>query len=502
MQVAEAAKDGSEAGNAGRLVLRNTMYLGIAEVVSMPMSVLLNAMMGRYLGPSDIGHIYLATTIAGLAFLVIGWGHNGSLPAAVVADKLGAGQLLGTSMAWRAIASLVGYAVVASGCHLLGFTGRQQWAIGLIFLAGAFSTLLSACQDTIRGLERTDIAAISRVGVQLASTLLVIPVLLLGGRMRLALSVQALAALVVLVLVLRVLRPVGIGKLGWDAGRFKLLMTQGTPFALFSLAIVLQPSVDAFYLAELSSAEVVGWYAVSRRLLGVLLVPATALIGAMYPTLVRLFATDPEAFRATTRNSIASVSLLVMPMVLGCALYASLGIAIFGRDAFGPAEDTLRWSAPYLFLVYFSMPVGCALVAAGRQKAWTTIQLLSVVNNAILDPFLIRHFEHSMGNGGVGLSLAAAISETFLVGIGIFMLPRGIFDRGLARTLALSVVSGAAMAATAFALRSIPELVSAPIAVSAYALALYLTGAIRPAQVQALTGFVRRKLKRNKSAPG
>ncbi|MDB4973298.1 MAG: Membrane protein [Myxococcaceae bacterium] len=477
------------------------MYLGIAEVVSMPMSILLNAMIGRYMGPAEVGHIYLATTIAGLAFLLVSWGHSGSMPAAVVADTASAGQYLGSSLAWRAVTSVLAYATVALGCRLLGFTGPQQWAIGLVFLASTFGTMLAACQDAIRGFERTDIAAYARVGVQFASTFLVLPVLVLGGGMRFALSMQALAVLLVLIAVQRVLGRVGIGKLGWDWPRLKKLVVQGTPFALFGLALVLQPNVDAFYLAKLTSSEVVGWYSVSRKLLGVLVVPATALIGALYPTLCRLFVTDQAGFQRTTRDSIATVSLLVVPMVLGCALYPDVGVSIFGRAAFQPAEDDLRFSSPYLFLLYFSMPVGCALVAAGRQKLWTAIQLGSVVSNAVLDPFLIRYFQDRHGNGGLGLCVAGAVSEALLVAAGLAIMPRGVFDRGLAKTLSLAVLSGGAMAATAFALRALlPPLVAAPISGLAYGAVLYMSGAISPEQLGALTGLVQRRLRRNKPA--
>jgi O-antigen/teichoic acid export membrane protein len=499
MPVVEAASNAPDAGSDGKIVLRNTMYLGLAEVISMPMSILVNGMMGRYLGPADLGDIYLATTIAGLAFLIISWGHSGSLPAAVVAERASAGQFLGSSLVWRAVASVLAYVVVALGCHLLGFSERQQWAIGLVFITYTFTSLASACQDTILGFERTDIAAYSRVGLQFASTLLVIPVLLLGGRMRLTLLAQGLAVLAILLAVLRSLGPVGVGRLSWDSQRLRVLMARGTPFALFGLALVLQPNVDAFYLAKLSSSEVVGWYSVSRKLLGVLLVPATALIGALYPTLCRLHVTDGDGFRVTTRSAISSVSLLVMPMVLGCALYPGIGVSIFGREAFRPTEDILRYSSPWLFLVYFSMPIGIALVAGGRQRAWTIVQLLAVVNNAVLDPFLIRHFEQSAGNGGIGLSIAAALSELFLVAAGIALLPRGVFDRGLARTLGMAVLGGGVMAGAAFAFAALPALVAAPLAVSTYALTLYLTGAISRAQAAALTEFVRRKLKRNKS---
>ena len=500
MQAPEATSGSPTADGDRRIVLRNTLYLGIAEVLSMPISILLNAMMGHYLGPEALGQIYLAGTIAGVSFLVIAWGHQGSLPAAVVLDRSQAGKLLGSSIAWRLVASVVVYAMVALGCYALGFTGSQQWAIGLIFLGGTLATAVAACQETIRGFERTDIAAYSRVGQQFAAATLVTTTLLLGGGMRLTLLAQSLSVLLVLLPVMRALSSVGVGKLGWDRGHFKGLMAHGTSFAFFGLALVLQPNIDAFYLAKLSSDTVVGWYAVAWKLIGVLLVPATALIGGLYPTLCRLHATDMEGFRRTTRSSIAAVSLLAVPVALSCALYPDVGVSIFGRKAFRPAEDTLTFASYYLFLVYFSMPIGTALVAAGRQRAWTTIQLLCVLNSAILDPFMIRLFQERYANGGIGLGVTAGISESVMVIAGITLMPRGVFDRGLAKTLVLSALAGAAMVGTAMSLRVLPSLLGAPIALAAYALAAYLTGAISKRQVAEIVGFVRRKLGRAKSA--
>jgi O-antigen/teichoic acid export membrane protein len=363
-----------------------------------------------------------------------------------------------------------------------------------------FSNIASACQETIRGFERTDIAAYSRVGLQLASLALVVPTLLLGGGVRLVLLIQALAVLLVLVPVLRSLRQVGVGKLAWDWERLKKLMAGGTPFVFFGLALTLQPNIDAFYLAKLSPSEVVGWYAVAQKLIGVLLVPATALIGALYPTLCRLYISDIESFRRTTRESIATVSLLVVPVALGCALYPDLGISIFGRAAFRPAEDTLRVASIYLFLVYFSMPIGTALVAGGRQKAWTRIQLLCVLNSAALDPFLVRYFQTTRGNGGLGLAAALSISESLMVIAGVALMPRGVFDRKLAKTLLLAVASGAVMTGTSFALHDLPSLAAAPLAVLMYGLALYLSGAVSKQQAVALADALRRKLIRTNPA--
>ena len=77
----------------------------------------------------------------------------------------------------------------------------------------------------------------------------------------------------------------------------------------------------------------VGWYAVSRKLVGVLVGPVGALTGALYPTMCRLFATDIPALHRLIGSALRSVTVLVMPLAIGCALFPDVGIRIFGNAA-------------------------------------------------------------------------------------------------------------------------------------------------------------------------
>jgi O-antigen/teichoic acid export membrane protein len=500
METSAAASSAEKTGADRHLVLRNTAYLSFAELLSVPTSVLLNAMLGRYLGPVDLGSIYLASTIAAVAILIVSWGHAGTLPAAIAVDRQSAGKLLGSSIAWRVVASIFAYLVLTLGGKAFGFSSGEQWALGLVFLCHAILTIVAACQDAIRGFERTDIAAVSRVGSQLITTALVIPVLLAGGRLRLALLAQAMAAALVLLGVTRALKPVGIARVTFDRSAWWQLMKTGTPFVFFQLALVLQPNIGAFYLAKLASPEALGWYSVAARLVGFLLVPASALIGALYPTLCRLRASDEEGFRSTSRAAITSVSLVVAPVALSCALYPDIGVSIFGRAAFRPSEDILRVFAIQLMLVYFTMPLGTILLAAGKQRRWSLVQLGCVVVSASLSPLLIPHFQATRGNGAIGLAFADSTAELLVVVSGVVMMPKGVLDRQLAKTLALTGLAGAAMVGAALALHSLPSWLAAPLAILAYGLVLVATGVVSREHIAALRAFLRRALTRMRPA--
>jgi len=71
VQASAAAQDKA---HTQRLVFRNTMLLVAGQVLGMPLSIVVNAVMARYLGPEDFGYIYLATTFGGFGFLVVAWG--------------------------------------------------------------------------------------------------------------------------------------------------------------------------------------------------------------------------------------------------------------------------------------------------------------------------------------------------------------------------------------------------------------------------------------------
>lgn len=481
-------------GEAGHLVLRNTLYLTIAQALAVPLSILMNAFAAHYLGAEAFGYAYLAATLCGFGFLAVGWGHDAALPAAVAHDHGVAGAMLGTSLAWRALSSLVVYGALALLCAALGYPAEMQWALGLTSLLFVLTYFIAACKDTIRGLERTDIPAYTHVAQQALATLLVCATLALGGKLRASLVAQSVAGVVVLVALWPAMRRIGLSRLRVRWHVFRALFVAGAPFMLLSLAMMLQPNVDAVFLSKLAPAEVMGWFAVSRRLIGALLLPASALIGALYPTLCRLHTADKDGFNKATNGALRSIALLIAPVALGCAFFPQLGVALFSRQMFRPAEDNLRIMAAFIPLVYLSMPLGTAIMAAGRQRAWSAVQCLAVGISIALDPLLVPVFQGRYGNGGLGLCVAAVVSEVVMVGFGLALVPKGVLDRRLARLFGALFVSAAAFAGAAWACSGLPAVIGATAACAAYTLALWLTGAVDAQQLQTIAAALGRKL--------
>ena len=321
-----------------------------------------------------------------------------------------AGRLLGTSIVWKGLASVLTYGVLIGLSQLLGYPSEVRLVISLVFIGYFVDSISNAGQWVILGFERADVAAYRQVIAQSATLLIVLPILLFGGG---------------------VSRDVGRSR-DCDASRICLhlpcpphhlvqaavfrrehaegLAPRGTPFVFISLAMVLQPTIDAAFLSKLAPADVVGWHSAARRLIGFLAFPVGALIGALYPTLCRLHATNQESFRQTVKSALRATSLLVCPVALGCLLYPDIGIAFFDRTSFRPAEDNLRVLSVMLFLLYFTMPLGICITGRGSAAGLVDCPVFLCSRQLVLDPLLIPWFQQRTGNGGLGLCAAAGMS--------------------------------------------------------------------------------------------
>ena len=473
-------------------VVRNAVLLVVAQALAAPITVLINAVAGRTLGPVAYGRMYLALSFTTFAFLFVEWGQGISLAGKVAATRERAGELLGSALLWRILAATGLSILLLLVCSAAGYDREFIVILGLSLLFATFLTISGACQDVIRGFERTDFAAASYVGWQIIIAITAISTLLLGGGLRGLLIAQVLCAAGGVVFILRMLPRMQVPALKVSTATIKALFFSGQAFLVFGIVLALQPMIDAAMLSRFASADAMGWHAAARKLIGILVYPAAALSIAAYPTLCRLYAENLAAFRKTAADSIHLVSIVVVPVALGCALFPEIGIGIFGEASYGPAGNNLRILAVFVLLVYFSVIMGACITSGGRQVPWTVVQFASVVVSAACDPPLIIWFQAHTGNGGLGVCAATVASEVLMLAGGLYLLPKGILSRAMLRDFGKALLAGAMMALVALSLTAFDVLTRAAMAVFAYVACLWVSGALDLAELRAAVTAVRR----------
>ena len=84
------------------------------------------------------------------------------------------------------------------------------------------------------------------------------------------------------------------------------------------------------------------------------------------------------------------------------------------------------------------MLVGTVVIAANKQKEWAiTMAITAVISLAINVPFIL-FFDRAYGNGALGVTMAAVLSEALMMALGIRLVPKGILA---ARSCSVSVAA-------------------------------------------------------------
>jgi O-antigen/teichoic acid export membrane protein len=483
---------GGSRAHAGGLVARNTLALVFSQFVTTPVSIVVNAVLARSLGAADFGVIYFANTTLLVAFLFIEWGGQLVLAGDIARDRSRAGELFGAGAALRVgltLLLLLGIPRVSEG---LGYDARVGTVLLLVAARMGVGSIGALCNAVFRGFEKLSWCARTTVFTNVFEAAVLVPTLLLGGRLKAALIAQLIACCISTGVQIALLIRLRIGRVHLSREALGGMLRTGLGFVVLDLVLRLQPYIDAHFLSKLARPEAMGWYSAANRIVGVLLFPATTLSYAIYPTISRLFAHDRPSYDALVRLALRAVTLVGLFAGTGAILFAPVAVDLIYSAEFGPATGNLRILAAYIVLVYASIVVGISIAAANRQVPYAVVQSFCVVVALVLDPILVPYFERVAGNGGLGVSTSVTVAEVAMVAAGMAILPRGVVNRALLGTAGRALVAALGMAAVGLALKSLPVL-ALPLSVATYAGLLWALGGLDREIVDLLRSMIARK---------
>lgn len=453
---------------ASGLVARNMLALVFTYFITTPIAIVVNGVMARALGANDFGAIYLATTVLTIGFLLVEWGGQGQVAREVARDRSTAASILGTGLVARLTIVAALLILVPRIADLMGYDQTVRTALFLCGIRLALVNLGSLCSAIVRGFEKVNWHARAVVFGAVADAALVLPTLLLGGGLREALMAQIAAAAVTFGLHVFLVMSLRVGRPRIEAGALRLLFGGGLGFLLLDVVLKAQPYIDASFLSSLAPHETLGWYSAASRIVGVLIFPSTTLTYALYPTLARLWNDDVPTYQTLTRLALRTVTILGVLAACGTVIFSELAVGlIYGKEGFAPAAETLAVLAAYVLLVYSSIVLGAAIGAAGRQLRWAAAQSLCPIISVLLDPILIPWFQLHHHNGALGVAVSVVVAELVMIPCGLMLLPGGVLDRTLLRSLGRSLLAALVTGAIGHQLRAVPVL-AIPVMLGAY----------------------------------
>jgi O-antigen/teichoic acid export membrane protein len=473
---------------------RNLVHLGLGQVGTTILTILLSATLARLLGASDFGLLYLLTSIATFTFVIAEWSQGAILIREAARNHDTTGDLLGSTLLTRVAFALVGCVCVFAGLWVLGYDLRTRLLGSLLILCWLPQYLAYSIGWAFRAWERMDRDAVLNITIKLAMLLVTITCLELGGGLSVLVLTWAVAGSAGLAMGLFIYRRLHMPRIAASASTMRVMFLDGAPLVVMSLTVFLEPLINTNILYRLTSSTVVGWYGASWTIAGSLLAPATVLGWAMYPRL-SIALDDKAEFRATFDKSFRLVLLLAVLGAVGTYLFANVPVKIIYGENFAAAATNLRAFAPVLLLMYVDIFLGLAAVALGRTTRLAIAKVVAVVVSAVAAFAFVPYSQERFGNGGLGVMFALTFGELLMLTANAILVPE-IFDRRAVGNVCRSLGAGAATLLLFQLLPHFTPLLGIPLCVIVFAGAAMLTGAVTKSEVETLLGNLRKKRER------
>ena len=453
----------------------------------------LTVLLPRYLGDVNLGRMNFAFAFADWCGLLASFGIATYLTKEVARRPLEAAAIVFNALVLRAVMAI---AVGTTAVVVAALLPVSELTRTLIYLLTLHMLLMVVGGVIIGGLQGAQelrsvavIDAVSKV-LQLG---LIATVLFMGfGPIAVAAAYVAGDLLMIAFLLRAILRKVGLhGPL--DRSMWVSLFRGGAPFLVWETALLTYARVDVVILSLFAHDAVLGWYSAAYRIISLPLFLPVIIMTAVFPAL-SASSRDPATFNNLARRAIQAVALTTVPMSLGLMLIAGALIRFFGYPGgFDNSVGPLVLLSATLPLVGINMILGCVLAARDRQRQWAIAGVAAAVLNVSVNFVAIPYTQAHFDNGAIGAAAVTSLTEVMLLGAGLFLCPRGVFDSATVRFVLRCGLAALVMAVLIWPLRDGSVLLTVPFGALVFLVAAFATRAVSSEDVRALRAMLARR---------
>jgi O-antigen/teichoic acid export membrane protein len=458
-----------------KVILKNTGALSLSTVLGKIFYFLLFILIGRYLGPSDLGKFTFALSFIGMFAVVNDLGLNILTVRDVAKDKNLAAKYMSNIIMLKVVLGLFAFLLIMLFVHLMGY---PQENIGIVFLVGAasfFTTVSSGMRWIFQAFQKLEYESIINVVQNFLYLGLGFLAVSLGlGVLGVGYSQIIVGGLVVFISWIMVKRKFLSIEIEIDLYFWKAILKKSIPFALMLVFTGLYVNADTVLLSKFKGDQVVGLYnAANRFVLAGKMLPGV-IIPALFPIMSEISkATQLEFNRFLKKSSILMFSL-ALPLSAGVTLLADKIIGFFYGSKFIQSVPCLQLLVWGMFCMYISIVLGYGLISKGKQKTNTLITGLGLGISLILNFSLIPRW------GNMGTSVAILSTEFFVMIAGMFYARRffSLDFKRLSIPISKVIIATLIMSAVVYSSRELNLFFCVAAGIASYFVALFSLGGL------------------------
>ncbi len=373
--------------------LRNAVKLGGSLLVTYGISLVLQMLVPRILGPTSFGQYGWANGFSGAFFVLSALGLDVYIRKEVALRREHASEFFGGTLLIQ-----VGLALGLSGAMLwvMRASGEPPEVQALALLLGVyqfFFRLNAILAAVLHAREKVDGLSVAHVLMKCIWGGGLLLVLLLGAPLPWMAAPFIGAEVVKVAFLFRLTRQHAGLKLRLDVRSTVTALLAALPFFINEAALATNGRVDVSILGLVANKTEVGYYNAVWGIAGMTMLLSPILSWVLLPMMSRAAASSPEEFTRILRRGLEGIVSLSVPVTLALALGAETWVQLMIGQEYLPAAPVLRLLAPIFVLTYVATVCGSWLMAANRTWTVTRTSLLAAglnlgLNLVLIPPFL------------------------------------------------------------------------------------------------------------------
>lgn len=398
---------------AGGIAIRGGTIRTAAFGGSLLLALLSAPLVVRHLGDADFGRY---SSVLAVVMIVTGLTEGGvnavaTRALASAADQRERDRMMGDLLGLRLVLSVAGIVVAVGFTAVAGYGGE----LVLGTLCAGIGMLLTVTQSlfgaVLQARLRFGVASAIELARGVLTTALVVVLVIAGAPLLAFLVIIIPAALLTLVLNVYAVRRTTVLRPAIHPARWMALLRETAVFAVAVAVNSLYFRLTLVIMSLVATARETGHFAISFRVMEVLVVLPAILAGAAFPIISRSARDDRERFEAASGRLFELCLMAGVLTTLALTLSAPFIIEVLTGSSTHPSTDVLRIQALSMIASFVASGTGFALLGMRRHRETLAANLGSLVVIVVLALALVpRH-------GAIGGAIAAVVAD-FALAIG------------------------------------------------------------------------------------
>ena len=442
-------------------ILRNSLASALAGAVEQGSNLVIVILLARLLESSDVGRYTFALSVSTILQILVTFGLPLYLTREISKHEERASSLF--SSAWL-LASILGVAATALVFLVFfGFDLRDKWEVCLLSLTVYPSAIVLLCRSVFTAFQRMHVMALAAVVSNILKIVLCYAALWQGQGLLVVILAFVVARYVAmginLVLVSRSFARIRVPR---DLGLIRRLARESWVFFLMRGVSAINTQTDVVILWVLVAPEALGFYSAANRLVQILAWAQVAVMGAVFPVIVRSYVSSKDAFRRISQSSVRYLMMAALPIAVGTTLLSERLAVMFYGEEFSEA-------APVLGILVWAFLLDCINSVLWRVTAASDNQRVGLINNIVTMVFMVVLRVVLTGPWGlVGAALAMPLSYALKMALFYLFVSRNLFHLSFARLIYRPLIAALGMGGFLALCRGASLVVLLPAAAAVY----------------------------------